>query len=198
MTQAIVVVVFVVLAMALAVAAYQESIPVSDPKAQTAYEELVRASSSLSKRDFLAIRAANKREQKNFGDGTHAPYWPDHKLNGHYTLHRGVWVEDGVARPSNRELDRVREANKQGHRIIRFTLVAGEQMAPFGKDGAMIRVVATAGIPSTVHDRNGQLTETIPSVSVSPVNTKEDGWWTQCFMGTLPVEMSVSVPHKVH
>lgn len=164
-----------------------------DPQEDSDYVELRRAGISMSKSGFSAIRQANRREREQFGDGRHAPYWPKHKRNGNSTLHRGVWVDDVVAKPSNRTLDQFRDEHWRTRRVVTFTLVEGEQDAPFGKGGAMIRVRATSGEPGRHSAADGSLVGYIPMVNVSPVSPSNGEWWGHSFMGTLPADMSFLV-----
>lgn len=155
----------------------------SDPEASAAYQSLVRAGTALSESEFRAIRSENLKEREQFGDGRNAPYWPSRKLNGHYTLHRGVWIEDLTPVPSNRELDRIREEYQATHSVIKFTLVEGEQMAPMGENGAMIRVRA-----STVDVRECSW----PTVSIDRLDDP-NSWGESFAPASLPCEMSVTV-----
>jgi hypothetical protein len=161
----------------------------ADPEEDAAFADVQRAGIAMSREAFHNIREENRKDKEQFGDGTHAPHWPKERLNGDFTLRRGVWVDDSVSAPSNRTLDAFREKHKQTRRVVKFTLVEGEQMAPFGKNHAMVKVRATAGRPGEHRDKDDVLVGYIPMVSVHPVEPS-DSFWGMTFMGTLPAAMS--------
>lgn len=133
---------------------------------------------------FADIRAKSILEREQFGDGSFAPYFPTQKHNGTYSLARGVWLEDGMPRPSDAVLDAVRQQYQRDYERIEYMLVEGEQDAPLGKAGAMIRVIAHN---MSTEPFNG--IPTIPSFSVHPVNAT-DGTWASSISGQLPTKMS--------
>lgn len=143
----------------------------------------------FAQREFHGIRQKNLREVEAFGDGTHAPHWDRNGWSSHEMLCRGVWVDDSAKRPSNRELDAFRETYWRDHEVVRYTLIEGEQLAPMGKDHAMIRVRATAGAPMEVTDGEGHHVSSWPTVSIQQVDSA-DGWPISVFNSSLPAEMS--------
>lgn len=131
---------------------------------------------------------------RDFGDGKCAPHWPGHSDRS--TLVRGVWVDDGAALMTPWwTLDRVRRDYWRTHRQVFYTVREGEQDAPMGDNGAMIRVRASVGTPSIVRDRNGRQVDSWPSVTVQPVSATA-GRWVSGFDGTLPVTMVTCVEHQ--
>lgn len=142
----------------------------------------------------LLAQKSQWREREPFGNGDHAPHWPSRKWNGHYTLYRGVWIDDEVReKPSDAVLDTLRREYAASRRVIHFTLVEGEQDAPMGKNGAIIRVRVRAGQTSVVRDSSGRVKDHWPTVSVAPASPEHDGWLGTTFSGSLPLQMSVSV-----
>lgn len=159
---------------------------------------------SMPRSVFREIREKNRREREQFGDGTNAPSWPKTGLNSTGTLRRGVWIPDHlVDRLSAREIDAFRNEYWRTHKVVKYTLVKGVQMAPWGDNGEMQLVRATAGRPSEVRNADGSLVSTWPSVTVSRVPSEGEDQNDWKFFGSasyspasLPMNMSTVVKIK--
>jgi hypothetical protein len=85
--------------------------PTDADRAEDAYVAGIMGEDYMRAFDVRRIREQNRYEKLQFGDGSNAPFYPREASNGSYTLRRGVWVSDWL-NPSNRELDRFREAHR--------------------------------------------------------------------------------------
>lgn len=141
----------------------------------------------------------------DFGDSRDAPYWPTSKLNGHLSLHRGVWVDDRAHRPSDRDLDRIRTEH---HATLAATTERvsfdipgpGEYMLPMGEKGALILVRVDHGEPATVTGPDGVVQSEWPTIAMSPVvqDIEAGTWWSSSSTGSLPTTLSFRVSREVY
>jgi hypothetical protein len=147
---------------------------------------LVARGRALLTRLTGSTASGNESVSDDVTDGLE-PHWGSTPWNGDSTLHRGVWVADHVKRPSNAELDEFRRAYWQRKRVHKFTLVEGEQVAPYGPNQKLVRVRAQNNA-GTVEEGY------IPTFCVYPVVFDPDhGWGGTSVMGQLPCEMRMVV-----
>lgn len=150
---------------------------------QDALEVYRRYPVGMSFDAFLDVRAKSVLEKEQFGDGKHAPHYGGDTLNGSFTLYRGVWVDDAdYYRVSASKIDAFREQYWREHKVITYTLVEGEQEAPMGTNGAMMRVrVQQLKWPADmVREPNTIYSDSISVERIDP----ETGAWSWWYSGT--------------
>lgn len=135
---------------------------------------------AVAKPESQQLREIEQPERTDY------PRWGKHRWNGHATLIDGVWVDDSeYPRPTRSQLRQFRRDYLQRTYVEEYTLIEGEQYAPMGRDGKVIKVrVRQSSDSSCIKDASGQIREYIPTIQITSL---EPGyWWASSTMGTLP------------